>query len=106
MTVHQCSRRTIMDGEVVTFATDFRKEDDRFQAVGAFEISASRNAVMVHRAMLWLPEHLADFTHAINLAYATLHRLSKHTGSRSLFPTEPTEVPPPREKGTGNNPCG
>ena len=41
------SRHTIMDGMVVTVATEFTDDD---KARGPFEVSASRNAVMVHWA--------------------------------------------------------
>ncbi|MCA3003748.1 MAG: hypothetical protein IOD15_00100 [Phycisphaerales bacterium] len=48
------SRITIMDGEVVTFAARFKQVEGTFgpdwDALGPFEVSASRNAVVVHRA--------------------------------------------------------
>ncbi|MCA3005717.1 MAG: hypothetical protein IOD15_10195 [Phycisphaerales bacterium] len=51
----RCSSRiTIMDGEVVTFATRFNQVEGvlgpAWEAAGPFEVSASRNAVVVHRA--------------------------------------------------------
>lgn len=45
-----------MSGKVVTFATGFREEPGifglRHEALGPFEVSASRDAVIVHRAEL------------------------------------------------------
>jgi len=64
-------RHTIMDGRVVTFAMDFKKGDgifgDSFDAVGPFEISASRNMVVVHKANITELSH-QDFLTAFNLA--------------------------------------
>lgn len=51
--IYMSSRRTICDGEVVTFATGFEPHNGPFgghDAKGPFEVSASREGVMVHAA--------------------------------------------------------
>jgi hypothetical protein len=66
------TRHTIMDGVVVTFATDF---DSRDEAQGAFVISASRNQVVVHRADLPSDTAVEFFVTAIKQAQREAHRL-------------------------------
>lgn len=58
--LYMSSRRTICDGEVVTFATEFKEHDGPFgghDAAGPFEVSASREGVMVHRAFAAMPNN-------------------------------------------------
>ena len=65
MKIYQSSRRTIMDGEVVTFATGFEGFGGTLQvykANGPFEISASREMVMVHRAYFNTSESFEFFS--------------------------------------------
>ncbi len=83
------SRRTIMDGEVVTFAAAFGSEG----AMGPFEVSASRNAVMVHRSELRFDAEFATFQKAMLAAQAAMSALSNAGyGAASLFSDEPTEI--------------
>lgn len=62
-------RPTIMDGRVVEFAMAFRDSEGilgmHSEALGPFEISASRNAVIIHRAALPSDESYAAFTQAL-----------------------------------------
>lgn len=61
-----------MSGLVVTYAPRFEFEDGvfgpRFEAMGFFEVSASRDAVMVHRAVARQSEHIQLLVAAINEA--------------------------------------
>lgn len=54
--IQKHSRPTIMDGEVITYSTVFIEEDGVFgkshRAIGTFEISVSRNRLMVHHCTL------------------------------------------------------
>lgn len=65
------ARHTIMDGKVVTYSTSF-EGDGEFphgkDATGYFEISASRNCVMVHRATIKSGCQLETFKAAIEIA--------------------------------------
>lgn len=67
-------RPTIMDGKVRTFASAFVTQlgvvGISYTAVGPFEISVSRNALMVHRAELKTPHQVIRFREAIGLAAA------------------------------------
>jgi hypothetical protein len=60
-----------MDGKVVTYSTSF-EGDGKFpngkDATGHFEISASRNCVMVHRATIQTDRQLETFKRAIDIA--------------------------------------
>ena len=94
--IHMCSRRTIMDGEVVTIAPAFASASwKNYLARGAFEVSASCNAVMVHHAELRDVETISQFNRAIQVAgevFAVLRR-SSHLGVvASKYPSEPTEI--------------
>ena len=90
------SRRTIMDGEVVTFATSFNRRDGVFGAVyeaeGPFRVSASRDAVVVHRASCASKQESAALLEAIICAESVRTALAPHQsgGRPSLFPEEPT----------------
>lgn len=90
------SRRTIMSGEVVTFSTSFKEDDGIFgkdyDANGIFEISASREAVMIHRARCINADDTALLVRAINAAESTRSVLSRDQrgGAPSLYQREPT----------------
>lgn len=75
------SRPTICDGEVVTFAASFDVREGLIgkltEARGPFEVSASRNAVCVHRAELRSDEDVASFLEAIEEARKTAARLTR-----------------------------
>ena len=94
MKIYACSRRTITDGEVVTYATDFRKSQHSggYDPFGPFEISASRNAVIVHRATIKHPEDVAAVSQALAAAYAAMMIIPQRAGSSSVFPSTPTEL--------------
>lgn len=106
--IYQTQRHTIMDGVVVTYATAFHPERGAFgrswDARGPFEISASRNAVMVHRAELTAAT-LPLFMDAMRLAgiqHANLepncHTLHSRREPLSLAPeppAPPTNTDPP-----------
>jgi hypothetical protein len=74
------TRHTIMDGEVVMFATDFESRPgvlgDVHEPQGPFEISASRNQVVVHRAGLSSDTAVELFVTAIRQAQREAHRLT------------------------------
>lgn len=79
MEIQTRERPTIMDGKVVTFASQFTERGyGSFQtqeALGPFEVSASRNAVVVHRAECKTPEQVEALIEAIRQAEATRKRL-------------------------------
>lgn len=60
-----------MDGKVVTYSTSF-EGDGKFpnpkKATGHFEVSASRNSVMVHRATIQTDWQLETFKSALDAA--------------------------------------
>lgn len=91
------SRRTVMDGEVVTFATGFETRESifgaEFRTTGPFEVSASRDAVIVHRAACTGPESVAALIAAIRFANDAMQRLEPtwRGGAASMFPSDPTE---------------
>lgn len=63
---------TITDGKVVTYAQGFRESSRRpvwKEAIGCFEISASRNAVMVPRCIIGHADELDAFRDAMAMAY-------------------------------------
>lgn len=66
------ARHTIMDGKVVTYSTSFRDEEGVFgptkKADGHFEVSASRNCVMVHWCEIRTDWQLETFKAAIDEA--------------------------------------
>lgn len=65
------ARHSIMDGKVVTYSTSF-EGDGHFpnpkEATGHFEVSASRNCVMVHRARIQTDWQLETFKSALDAA--------------------------------------
>jgi hypothetical protein len=98
MNVYRWSRRTIMSGEVVTFAPAFTADRNAFgpyhDAKGPFEVSASRDAVMVHRAECCSAEASAALMVAIQLAEEARVALGQSWmgGAPSLYAKEPTLV--------------
>jgi hypothetical protein len=72
-------RPTIMDGRVIQIATGFEEREAVFgklyKATGPFEVSASRNAVVVHRAELRDEESLALFLEAVVLSAKRMEML-------------------------------
>lgn len=100
------SRRTIQDGEVVTFAESFARRKgvfgDRREPFGAFEVSASRNAVVVHRARALTPNEVEALIDAIRAAEYVRHHLAQYrrrSGEPSHYPETPTPWPAPTEVG-------
>lgn len=81
MTIERAQRITIMDGDVVTFATGFDRRPGVFgesaDAKGPFEVSASRDMVMVHRADLASDAAVDEFIEAVRKAQAEAHRLCR-----------------------------
>lgn len=77
------SRITIMDGEVTTFALGFSSRPGVFgehhEAQAPFEVSASRNTIMVHRADLGSDEAVELFIEAVRAAQKEARRLA-HKG--------------------------
>lgn len=75
----QRERPTIMDGRVVTYATHFEESKGVFgtdhRALGAFEVSASRNAVVVHRAEVRNAENLNALLAALDQAWHEHRRM-------------------------------
>lgn len=72
MEIEKRERHTIMSGKVVTYATGFREEPGVFgplqHATGPFEVSASRDAVIVHRAECVTGDAVSALLVAINTA--------------------------------------
>ena len=69
----QYSRHMIQDGDVVTYARSFefsgnRKTTYRCDALGPFEVSVSRNAIIVHRAVLRTFEDFHALDEALTFA--------------------------------------
>lgn len=79
MEIVTSERPTIMDGKVVTFATSFTKLGygpfQTREALGPFEVSASRNAVIAHRAECKTAEQVEALIDAIRQAEETRKRL-------------------------------
>jgi hypothetical protein len=97
MDILMSSRRTVCDGEVVTFATEFVTRDSPLggnDAHGPFEVSASRSAVMVHYADCRDADQTAALLRAINAAEKVRRALAPHWhgGYPSQYPEEPTVV--------------
>lgn len=99
-----CSRRTIMSGEVVTFASDFERRDSGFcesyKALGNFEVSASRDAVIVHRADCRTEEEVGLLLLAISEAEKVRKHLEPYYrgGEPSKYPDTPTEIDRPAQE--------
>lgn len=72
MKIESRKRHTIMDGSVVMFATAFDESKGvlgpSYDARGPFEVSASRDAVIVHRADCRSSEHVDALIQAIRNA--------------------------------------
>ena len=98
--VFMSSRRTVMSGEVVTFATRFEPWDSAFgktyRAAGPFDVSASRDAVMVHHAECKNREESLALALAVTLAEQVRAALAPHQrgGHPSQYPSEPTLCAP------------
>lgn len=79
--VQSSSRRTIMDGEVVTLATRFEEKPGVFgpiqEAAGPFEVSASRNRIYVHSASLASDESVELLITALRQAQEVARRLAR-----------------------------
>jgi len=92
------SRRTIMSGEVVTFATSFEPWDSAFgkayRAAGPFDVSASRDMVMVHHAGCETAEQTDALLRAIRAAENVRRALEPYWrgGHPSQYPEAPTIV--------------
>jgi len=101
MQVLMSSRRTVMSGEVVTFATAFERTDCAFgaiyEALGPFDVSASRDAVIVHRAECTSAAESEALAEAVACAEAVRAMLAPHWrgGHPSQFPDEPTPTSRP-----------
>lgn len=83
--VVKSERPTIMSGKVITFATNFKQVEGlmgpRDEPEGPFEVSVSRDALMVHRAECSTPEQVGVLIEAIRLAGAEFPRLrSRNNG--------------------------
>ena len=72
-------RPTIMDGRVIQIATGFEEREGVFgptyKATGPFEVSASRNAIVVHRAELRDQESFDLFVRAVAVAAQRMEML-------------------------------
>lgn len=96
MEVLMSSRRTVMSGEVVTFAAAFELWDSVFgkayRAKGPFEVSASRDAVVVHHAECTDSEQTEALAEALKFAEAARIGLAPtwRGGAPSRYPEEPT----------------
>lgn len=92
-TLMKCGRLTICDGEVVTFATGFSGErgvfGESYRATGNFEVSASRNAVVVHRAECREASDVGLLVDAIMLAHRAMADLVSKRGTDRFFPRDP-----------------
>jgi hypothetical protein len=98
--LYMSSRRTICDGEVVTFATEFKEHDGPFgghDAAGPFEVSASREGVMVHRACCRDAEQSELLVQAVGQAERVRENLADtwRGGAQSRYPAQPTLCMPP-----------
>ena len=79
--IERRTRHTIMSGEVVTFAMGFSSRPGAFgdlhEAKAPFEVSASRDAVVVHHASLGSDEALERFIEAVREAQKEARRLTQ-----------------------------
>jgi hypothetical protein len=96
-TLQIASRRTIMDGEVVTIAIGFKAVGGMIgtehEAYGPFEISASRNAVIVHQAVVRTVADCYLLIDAIRFATAVRMNLGSQRDSQpSRYPSKPTTI--------------
>ena len=96
-TLQIASRRTIMDGEVVTIAIGFKAVGGvigtKHESFGSFEVSASRNAVIVHRAVVRTVGDCYLLIDAIRFATAVRTNLgSRRDSLPSRYPSEPMTI--------------
>lgn len=101
-TIEQATRFTIMSGPVVMYSTTFASHDGAFgltyEAAGAFEVSASREAVVVHRAELHTPAQVEDFLRAVHLAEEQRRHLAAVRNRRDpVLVNADKDHTPPRE---------
>lgn len=105
MPVLMSSHRTVMSGEVVTFSTAFTPWDSAFgkawKAAGNFEVSASRDAVVVHHAECKSTDEVNELVEAIRRAGLARVMLEPtwRGGAPSMFPEEPTACEATRTEG-------
>lgn len=105
MQILMTSRRTVMSGEVVTFAVEFSNRDGVFGTIyapsGPFEVSGSRDAVVVHRAECKTAEEVAALVEAVECAECVRQTLAPHWrgGHPSQFPEKPTPTSMPSNAG-------
>ena len=98
ITYMYCSRITIMSGEVVTFAERFVQREGilgpAWDAAGCFEVSASRDAVVVHRAECRSETQIAALLAAVKDAEHAMGclRSKPWLNTTPLYPREPREV--------------
>lgn len=97
MNVFMVGHRTVMDGEVVIFATRFEKDgnDDLwFRPCAPFVVSASRNAVIIHQATCKTKDEMDALNVALKHAWSTREKLATtwSGGHDSMYPTTPTLV--------------
>lgn len=95
MQVLMSIRRTVMSGEVVTFATGFESNASPFggyDPTGPFAVSASRDAVIVHRAECRTDEDVNALCVAIRFANFAMAALAPtwRGGAASIYPHAPT----------------
>src|SRR5690349_11616135 len=90
MNIENRERHTIMSGKVVTYATGFREEPGVFGAThvatGPFEVSASRDAVIVHRAECRTGEDVSALLVALNSARNIARGLSRSDRGAFIWP--------------------
>lgn len=89
--IRQSTRLTIMDGPVVEYAVQFQGNGktglhEEVKALGPFEVSASRNMVMVHRAELRGEADCRALIRALELAQAQYQHLAGRSGWRTPDP--------------------
>ena len=72
-------RHTIMDGRVVTFAREFQAGLVQ-DPLGPYEVSASRNAVIIHHATITDASTCQEFKRAVDLAFKEMAYLQRCNG--------------------------
>lgn len=95
MQIERRERHTIMDGKVVMFALRFNEEKgilgQRHVAAGPFEVSASRDAVMVHRANCYSKEAALALAEAIKQATTVAANLAREDRGNFRLLTDDAE---------------
>lgn len=84
MKIEKTKRHTIMDGRVVTYAPRFHKIDGVFgndyNARGSFEISVSRDKILVHKCEVTNEQELLEFFGAFKEAEKQFKYLKQTNG--------------------------